>query len=180
MIVGVVCLATGCSTVMLGLAGKPPAAGQAVATSAAPQAPVTTAFVADSTLTPEFSGQAVLPPTLPVEAGAADDEPPDPGSAGPHHPIAVAPLSTEAAALSPLSAAAIRSPANRDSRFVLLVLTPPATDASALDRATGEARLAAAAAVRALSESGVVPDHVEVSLATNPNAGPGEMRLYMR
>jgi hypothetical protein len=175
-----IALCPGCNQVLVGLTGKPPGSGAQTGAAAPPQAPVTTAFLSDSTLTPGFGGQAVLPPTLPMDGPEGDAGPEPTTSAGPHKPIAVAPLSSDASALSSLAAAVNRAPATRDSRFVLLVLTPPAADADALQRKSGEARLAAAAAVRVMGDAGVVPDRVEVSMATNPDAGDGEMRLYMR
>jgi hypothetical protein len=79
-----------------------------------------------------------------------------------------------------LNAAVKREAAPDGTHFVLLVLSPPATDAATLDRNTTKARQAATSAVKVLGDAGVPADDVEVSLATSPNAGDGELRLYRR
>jgi hypothetical protein len=79
-----------------------------------------------------------------------------------------------------LSAGAKREAAPAGTHFVLLVLSPPANDAAALDRANTAARQAAIAAVKILGDSGIQADQIEVSMATSPNAGNGELRLYRR
>ena len=82
--------------------------------------------------------------------------------------------------LGALSAAANREAGVADARFVLLVLSPPASDAPTLDRTNNTARLAAVTAVKVLSDGGIASDHVEVSMATSSAAGAGELRLYRR
>jgi hypothetical protein len=177
----VAALASGCDSVMTGLVGAPKDAGSAQP-SGPPPAPITTAFVADGQLTPNFAGQSTpLPPTLSFGPDEGVDEgAPAAAASAPRKPIAVAPLSADAAALAPLAAAIRGAAAPPDARYVLLVLAPPAADAAALDRSSALSRLSAAAAVRSLEDVGVAPDRVEISLATNPNAGAGEMRLYRR
>jgi hypothetical protein len=128
-----------------------------------------------------YSGQGAAAPTLAFDTPDDSDSDSEPAVAqGPSHPIASAPLTPDVAALAALPAAVRRQNAGPDARFVLLVLAPPAIDAATLDRTNAAARAAAAAAVEALGEAGVPADHVEVSLATNPEVGNGEVRLYVR
>ncbi len=138
------------------------------------------AFVSDNDLVPGYAGRAILPPTLPTDdvADASDDTPA--ASTGPHHVIVAVPLSSDSTALAMLSAGVRHEAAPAGTHFVLLVLSPPANDAAALDRTNTAARQAAIAAVKILGDTGVPADHVEVSMATSPNAGNGEMRLYSR
>jgi hypothetical protein len=171
----------GCDSVLTPFVGQSKeAAAHAVPPPPPPSPPPTTAFVNDSTLLPGFAGQTILPPTLPTapDVDAADDT--TAASAGPHQVIAAVPLSSDPAALAALSAAANREQGGADTRFVLLVLSPPAPDAPTLDRNNNAARLAAATAVKVMGDSGIGPDRIEVSMATSPTGGTGELRLYRR
>jgi hypothetical protein len=145
-----------------------------------PAPPPTAAFVSDSDLVPGYVGHTILPPTLPTDDtnDTGDDTPA--ASTGPHPAIVAVPLSSDSTALAMLSAGVKREAAPAGTHFVLLVLSPPANDAAALDRTTDAARHAATAALKILSDSGVPADHVDVSMATSPNAGGGELRLYRR
>jgi hypothetical protein len=145
-----------------------------------PGPPPTAAFMSDQTLSPGYAGRTILPPTLPTEDtdDNADDTPAT--SSGPRHVLAAVPLSTDQSALVALGAAVKREAAPDNVHFVLLVLSPPAADAAALDKTNNTARLAAAAAVKMLGDAGVAADRVEVSMATSPNADKGELRLYRR
>jgi hypothetical protein len=82
--------------------------------------------------------------------------------------------------LAPLSAAANRESAGSKMRFVLLVLSPPASDGPTLDRNNTAARLAANTAVKVMGDGGIEADRIEISMATSPTAGAGELRLYRR
>jgi hypothetical protein len=146
-----------------------------------PAPPPTAAFVSDSDLVPGYVGHTILPPTL-ATADTDDDSDSDApaASTGPHRAIVAVPLSSESTALAMLSAGVKREAAPAGTHFVLLVLSPPANDAASLDRTTNAAREAAKTAVKILGDAGVPADHVEVSMATSPNAGDGELRLYRR
>jgi hypothetical protein len=173
----------GCEMTMTSLVGKDKNAPGPVAPPPAPPPQLNTAFVAESTglLGSTYGGPMILPPTLPAKPTAAfDDEPQPAASSGPHKALAAIPLTSDPAALAPLGAAANRAAPGPDSRFVLLVLAPPAPDATTLDNVTTASRLTANAAVKALGQAGIPADHIDVSLATTPNAGTGEMRLYQR
>jgi hypothetical protein len=178
-VVGIVL--SGCESALTPFVGQSKeAAARAVPAPPPPGPPPTAAFVNDSVLSPGFAGQTALPPTLPTttDAGAADDSSP---SAGPRQVIAAVPLSSDPAALAPLSAAANREAGgSADTRFVLLVLSPPAADAPTLDRNSTAARLAASTAVRVMGDGGIGADRIEVSMATSPTGGTGELRLYRR
>jgi hypothetical protein len=63
---------------------------------------------------------------------------------------------------------------------VLLVFSPPAADAPTLDRNSTAARLAASTAIRVMGDGGIAADRIEVSMATSPTGGTGELRLYRR
>lgn len=156
------------------------AAAKAGPQPAPPGPPPTAAFMSDRTLSPGYAGRSILPPTLPAEDtdDTADDTPAT--SSGPRHALAAVPLSTDQSALVALGAAVKREAAPDNTHFVLLVLSPPAADAAALDKTNNTARQAAAAAVKMLSDAGVAADRVEVSMATSPNADKGELRLYRR
>jgi hypothetical protein len=178
---GVAIVLSGCDSVLtpfVGQSKEPPA--RAVPPPPPPGPPPTAAFVNDSTLSPGFAGQTILPPTLATtsDAGNSDDSA---KSAGPHQVIAAVPLSSDPAALAPLSAAANRDAGgSADVRFVLLVLSPPAADAPTLDRNSTAARLAASTAIRVMGDGGIAADRIEVSMATSPTGGTGELRLYRR
>ncbi len=180
---GVAIVLSGCDSVLTPFVGQSKEAAERAKPPAPPPAPPpTAAFINDSTLSPGFVGQTMLPPTLPTTsdagAGAADDSSP---SAGPRKVIAAVPLSSDPAALAPLSAAANRDAGgSADARFVLLVLSPPAADAATLDRNSTAARLAASAAVRVMGDGGIGADRIEVSMATRPTGDAGELRLYRR
>ncbi len=173
----------GCEMTMTALVGKDKNAPGPPAPPPAPPPQLNTAFVAETNglLGATFGGSAILPPTLPAKPDAGfDDAPQPPASSGPHKALAALPLSSDPAALAPLGAAANRASSGPDGRFVLLVLTPPAPDATTLDNANNASRLAANAAVKALGQAGIPADHIDVSLATSQNVGTGEMRLYQR
>jgi hypothetical protein len=175
---------TGCDTVMKGLVGpsKQQADAAMMAAAPPPPAPPTAAFVTDSNLFPRFAGNTALPPTLAIddvhEAGV--DEPLPPSSAGPHQAILSVPLSSDAKDLAMLGAAANREAQGADASFVLLVLSPAVSSAEAMDRANVAARNAADRAVAAMGAAGIAADHIQISMATNPNVGSGEIRLYRR
>jgi len=174
-------LLTGCDSVLTPFVGQSKeAAARAVPPPSPPGPPPSTAFVNDSALSPGFAGQTILPPTLPTtpDADATDDS--GAVSSGPHQVIAAVPLSSDAAALAPLSAAANREGSGADTHFVLLVLSPPAADAATLDRNNNAARSAASTAVKVMGDGGIRPDRIEVSMATSPTGGTGELRLYRR
>ncbi len=169
----------GCET-SLGLlvgekGGKPATASLPPVANVPPNA----AFLSDSDLKPGFSAEYAIPPTLPTDSDTGPT-PPENTSSGPRPPIAVVPISSDPAALAGLGQAANRLQGKADGRFVLLVLTPPAADAAALDRGNTASRAAVTAAVKALGDAGIAADMVEISLATNPDVGKGEMRLYAR
>jgi hypothetical protein len=174
----------GCDTVMKGLVGpsKAQADAQLAADAPPPPAPPTATFVTDSNLMPGFAGNAVLPPTLPMddvhEAGV--DEPLPPSSAGPHKAIVSVPLLSDGKGLTALGAAANRDAQGADATFVLLVLSPATNDAAAMDKANAAARDAANRAVTAMGAAGISADHIQISMATSPSVGDGEIRLYRR
>jgi hypothetical protein len=174
----------GCDTTMKGLVGpsKQQAFAAMVAAAPPPAPPPTAAFVTDGNLLPGFAGNTVLPPTLQTgdvhQAGV--DEPLPPSSAGPHKAIVSLPLSSEAKDLALLGAAANRDAQGADASFVLLVLSPAVTSAEEMDRANVAARNAADRAVAAMAAAGISADHIQISMATNPNVGSGEIRLYRR
>lgn len=145
-----------------------------------PSPPPTTAFINDAMLVPGFSGGTIPPPTLPTTPDTAGAEDLPAASAGPHQVIAAVPLSTDPVALAPLSAAANREAGGADAHFVLLVLSPAAADGPSLDRNSNTARLAANTALKVLSDGGIPSDRVEISMATSPTGGTGELRLYRR
>ena len=182
-LVGLACLAlTGCDTALQPLVGKSKATTDREAAAAIPPAPPasTASFLHSDRLSGLYADTAMLPPTLPMDdtdqgAGSESSQ-----ATVSHKPIASVPLSANAAAMSPLAAAAKPVAANPNIQFVLLVLTPPAADTGTMDRNSALAKLAVVAAVKTLSDEGVAPDRVEVSMATNPTVGAGEMRLYRR
>jgi hypothetical protein len=172
---------SGCDSVLEPLVGKSKeAAARSTPQAPPPAPPPTTAFVSDNDLVPGFAGRTILPPTLATTDtdDGSDDTPV--ASSGPHHALVAVPLSTDTTALAMLNAAVKREAAPDDTHFVLLVLSPPAADAATLDRNTTKARQAATSAVKVLGDAGVPADHIEVSMATSPNAGDGELRLYRR
>ncbi len=174
----------GCDTVMKGLVGpsKEQATAAMLAGAPPPPAPPTATFVTDSNLVPGFAGNAVLPPTLPMndvhEAGV--DEPLPPSSAGPHKAIVSVPLLSDDKGMAALGAAANRDAQGADTTFVLLVLSPAANDAATMDKANTAARDAANRAVTAMGAAGISADHIQISMATSPSVGSGEIRLYRR
>ncbi|MBU6475927.1 MAG: hypothetical protein KGQ70_08165 [Alphaproteobacteria bacterium] len=172
----------GCDTVLPSFVGKSKAVQDQEKAEAIPPAtpPSTASFLHQDRLTDYASGN-ILPPTLPmddVDQGVGEDT--SSAARDFHKPIAVAPLSSDNKALEPLGAAATRAAAVPNAHFVLLVLSPPATDASTMDRNNEAARLAATAATKLLGDNGIAADKVEVSMATNPSVGTGELRLYQR
>ena len=171
----------GCDSVLEPFVGQSKEAAARSGPQAPPPAPPpTTAFVSDSDLLPGYVGRSILPPTL--QTTDPDDSGYDApaASAGPHPAIVAVPLSADSTALAMLSAGVKREAAPAGTHFVLLVLSPPANDAAALDLANAAARKAAIAAVKILGDAGIPSDHVEVSMATSPDAGSGELRLYRR
>jgi hypothetical protein len=172
---------SGCDSPLEPLVGKSrEAADRAKPQAPPPSPPPTAAFVSDNDLVPGYAGRTILPPTLAVEDtdDSGDDTPA--ASSRPHHALVAVPLSADTTGLAMLNAAVKREAAPYGTRFVLLVLSPPAADAATLDRNTTKARQAATSAVKVLGDAGVPADHIDVSLATSPNAGDGEMRLYRR
>jgi len=171
----------GCDSVLEPFVGKSKEAAARSGPQAPPPAPApTAAFVSDNDLVPGYAGRAILPPTLEApDIGDSSDDTPDAPTA-PHHAIVAVPLSADSTALAMLSAGAKREAAPAGTHFVLLVLSPPAADAAALDKTNTAARNAASAAVKILGDSGIPADQIEVSMATSPNAGDGELRLYRR
>jgi hypothetical protein len=166
---------------MQALVGKPTGSEKPSAPVTPPVPLPTTAFINDSNLSPGFTNETIVPPTLPAEPGEADEAGDEPVAAtGPRHALAAAALSADPESFAPLAAAAGREKDLPDARFVLLVLSPAALDAAAMDRGNAAARQAANAALKALGDSGVPAEHVEVSLATSANVGAGELRLYRR
>jgi len=171
----------GCDTSLGLLVGKKGGSSEPPAAPPTAVSPATTSFLSDSDLMPGFSAETVVPPTLSFESDQGGSAEPDAASsAGPHRAIAVAPLTPDSAALANLAKAATREPGSTAGRFVLLVLTPPATDAASLDRENAASRTGASAAVKALGDAGIAADRIEISLATNPEVGNGELRLYRR
>jgi len=176
---------TGCDSTLMLLAGKKGDHSETTAipgiTAGTPTgSPSNTAFLSDSDLMPGFSGESVLPPTLSFDGDQGGLPTPDANPTGPHRPIAITPLTSDPKALEGLAKAANREPGSTAAKFVLLVLTPPATDAATLDRGNTASRTAASAAVKVLGDAGIPADHIEISLATNPDVGNGELRLYKR
>ena len=172
---------TGCSSVLEPFVGKSrEAADRAKPQAPPPSPPPTAAFVSDNDLVPGYAGRTILPPTLATNDldDIGDDTPT--ATPGPHRALVAAPMTSDTTALAMLDAAVKREAAPDGTRFVLLVLSPPASDAATLDRNTTKARQAATSAVKVLGDAGVPADHIEVSMATNPNAGDGELRLYRR
>jgi hypothetical protein len=173
---------SGCDSALEPFVGKSKEAADRAKPQAPPPAPPPmAAFVSDNDLVPGFAGRTILPPTLATpdtDDDSGDDTPV--ASAGPHHALVAVPLSADTTALAMLNAAVKREAAPDGTRFVLLVLSPPAVDTATLDRNTTAARQAATSAIRVLGDAGVPADHIDVSLATSPNAGNGEMRLYRR
>jgi hypothetical protein len=171
----------GCDSILEPVVGKSrDAADRAKPQQPPPSPPPTAAFVSDNDLVPGYAGRTILPPTLAVDDtdDTGDDTPV--AAPGPHHALVAVPLSADTTALAMLNAAVKREAAPDGTRFVLLVLSPPAVDAATLDRNTTKARQAATLAVKVLGDAGLPADHIDVSLATSPNAGDGEMRLYRR
>ncbi len=171
----------GCSSTLEPFVGKSKeAADRAKPQAPPPSPPPTAAFMSDNDLVPGYAGRTILPPTLATNDidDTGDDTPA--ASSGPHHALVAVPLTADTTALAMLDAAVKREAAPDGTRFVLLVLSPPAADAATLDRNTTKARQAATSAVKVLGDAGVPTDHVEVSMATSPNAGDGELRLYRR
>ena len=174
-------LLCGCDSALEPFVGQSKEAAARSGPQAPPPAPPpTAAFVSDNDLVPGYVGHTILPPTLPTaDIDDSNDDTPT-ASTGPRPAIVAVPLSSDNTALAMLSAGVKREAAPVGTHFVLLVLSPPANDAAALDRTTAAARQAAIAAVKILGDAGVPADHVEVSMATSPNAGDGELRLYRR
>jgi hypothetical protein len=171
----------GCDTTIQTLVGKQTGTDKPSAPVTPPAPLPTTAFITDNNLSPGFTNQTIVPPTLPPEPGEENEAAAEPvATTGPRHALAAAALSTDAASFAALAAAAHREKDLPDARFVLLVLSPPALDAAAMDRGNTAARQAANAALKALSDAGIPAEHVEVSLATSANVGNGELRLYRR
>ncbi len=172
----------GCDTTLPLFVGKPNG-GQPLATVTAP--PPFTAFATENGfggMGPGIPTQTILPPTVPgdpLDTAAVEPEPTNPQS-GPRKALAVTPLASDAATLAPLAAAAKQAAGGSEARFVLLVLTPPASDAAMIQRTATAAQNAARAAVKAITQTGIAADQIAVSSATNPNVGPGEIRLYQR
>jgi hypothetical protein len=171
----------GCDSALEPLVGKSKeAAARSKPQDPPPAPPPTAAFMTDDDLVPGYAGRAILPPPLEApDIGDSSDDAPDAPTA-PHHAIVAVPLSADSTALAMLSAGAKREAAPAGTHFVLLVLSPPAADAAALDKTNTAARNAASAAVKILGDSGIPADQIEVSMATSPNAGDGELRLYRR
>jgi hypothetical protein len=175
---------SGCDSALEPFVGKSKeAALRSLPQAPPPSPPSVAAFVSDNDLVPGYAGRAILPPTLPTDdtvdtSDSVDDAPA--ASAGPHRAIVAVPLSSDSTALAMLDAGVKREAPPAGTHFVLLVLSPPANDAAALDRTSTAARQAASAAVKILGDAGIPADHVEVSMATSPNAGNGELRLYRR
>jgi hypothetical protein len=172
-----------CETVLKPFVGqsKEAAARDKAAAIPPPSPPPTASFVNDSRLSPGYVGSQLLPPTMTIPDDAVDASDDIPAaSSGPHRAIAAIPLTSDMKALGALSAAANREPDIADARFVLLVLSPPASDAPTLDRTNNTARLAAVTAVKVLGDGGIAADHVEIAMATSPTAAGGELRLYRR
>ena len=171
----------GCESALEPFVGKSKEAAARSGPQAPPPAPPpTAAFVSDNDLVPGYVGRTILPPTLATpDIGDSSDDTPA-ASTGPRQAIVAVPLSSDSTTLAMLSAGAKREAAPAGTHFVLLVLSPPANDAAALDRANTAARQAAIAAVKILGDSGIQADQIEVSMATSPNAGNGELRLYRR
>ena len=171
----------GCDSALEPFVGKSKeAADRAKPQAPPPSPPPTAAFVSDNDLVPGYAGRTILPPTLATKDTDDIGDDTTVASPGPHHALVAVPLTSDTTALAMLDAAVKREAAPDGTRFVLLVLSPPATDAATLDRNTTKARQAATSAVKVLGDAGVPADHVEVSLATSPNAGDGELRLYRR
>jgi len=171
----------GCDSALEPFVGKSKeAADRAKPQAPPPSPPPTAAFVSDNDLVPGYAGRTILPPTLATNDTDDIGDDTTAASPGPHHALVAVPLTADTTALAMLDAAVKREAAPDGTRFVLLVLSPPAADAATLDRNTTKARQAATSAVKVLGDAGVPADHVEVSLATSPNAGDGELRLYRR
>jgi hypothetical protein len=172
---------SGCDSALEPLVGKSrEAADRAKPQAPPPSPPPTAAFVSDNDLVPGYAGRTILPPTLAVEDTDEGSNDTTTAAPGPHHALVAVPISTDTTALAMLNAAVKREAAPEGTRFVLLVLSPPAADVATLDRNTTKARQAATSAVKVLGDAGVPADHIDVSLATSPNAGDGEIRLYRR
>jgi hypothetical protein len=172
---------SGCDSPLEPFVGKSKeAAARSLPQAPPPAPPPTAAFANDNELVPGYAGRTILPPTLATDDIDDTSDDTKTGSNEPHHAIVAVPFSMDSTALAMLGAGVKREAAPPDTHFVLLVLSPPASDAAALDRTSTAARTAAAAAVKILGDAGVPADHVEVSMATSPNAGNGELRLYRR
>ena len=180
--VALACGLAGCDSVMTGLVGKPHGP-QGMAKSKPPASPFGLSFATNDVNSDSKVGstETILPPTVPATplADATEDTEPV-GTAGPCPPIAVAPFTEEPAQLSALGAAAARQELKGETRFVLLVLSPPTGAGGSVAKTSAQSRAAANAAMKAITAAGVDPAHVELSAATSPTAGPGEMRLYVR
>jgi len=171
---------SGCESALEPLVGKSrEAADRSKPQAPPPSPPPTAAFVSDNDLVPGYAGRTILPPTLAVDE--TDEGSAEPLAApGPHRALVAVPISADTTGLAMLNAAVKREAAPVGTRFVLLVLSPPAADIATLDRNTTKARQAATSAVKVLGDAGVPADNIDVSLATSPNAGDGEIRLYRR
>ena len=171
----------GCDSALEPFVGQSKTAAARSTPQAPPPAPPPlAAFASDNDLVPGYAGRTILPPTLATtDSDDSNDDTPA-ASTGPRHAIVAVPLSSDSTALAMLNAAVKREAAPAGTHFVLLVLSPPANDAATLDRTNTTARQAASAAVKILGDAGVPADNVEVSMATSPNAGNGELRLYRR
>jgi len=170
---------TGCGSTLAVLVGEKGGNSVPPATATMPTVLPDTSFLSDSDLKPGYTSDFAVPPTLSTDNDAGPPQP----DATPnllHRPIAITPISSDPAALVGLGQAANRKRESAAGRFVLLVLTPPATDAATMDRGIAASRAAAAAAIRALGDAGISSDRIEISLATNPDVGNGELRLYPR
>ena len=172
---------SGCDSALEPLVGKSrEAADRSKPQAPPPSPPPTAAFVSDNDLVPGYAGRTILPPTLAVDDTEEGSDDTAAAAPGPRHALVAVPISADTTALAMLNAAVKRDAAPEGTRFVLLVLSPPAADVTTLDRNTTKARQAATSAVKVLGDAGVPADHIDVSLATSPNAGEGEIRLYRR
>jgi hypothetical protein len=181
---GAACLVlAGCDTLLPPLVGKSKTTQDQEKAAAVPPAtpPSTASFVHEDRLSDLYAGTTILPPTLPMADTDmdTDDTASEPDTAT-HKPIASVPLTTNAAALGPLAAAAKRVAPLPGVQLVLLVLTPPAADTGTMDTYNSMAKLAVASVMKAFGDEGIAADRVEVSMATSPTASGGEIRLYRR
>jgi len=83
------------------------------------------------------------------------------------------PLSADPGTVVTLSAGGQTRSQPLTTRFRLLVLSPPAADAAALDKTNTTARQAAAAAVKMMGDAGISADRIEVFDGHEPECGQG-------